>query len=109
MVFASALWALLPIVARSQLGLGSGGYGLLLGAVGVGAIAGAGLLPSLRARFSRDGILGGSALLYAACMVTGFVHVAPLVGVALVGAGVAWISAVGTLNGSTQRSLPDVG
>jgi MFS family permease len=106
-VFASALWALLPIVARSQLGLGSGGYGLLLGAVGIGAIAGAGLLPSLRARLSGDGILAGAALLYAAaCMVTGFVHVAPLVGVALVGAGVAWISAVGSLNGSTQRALP---
>ena len=30
--FASGVWALLPLVARHTLGLGSGGYGLLLGA-----------------------------------------------------------------------------
>jgi hypothetical protein len=29
--FASAIWALLPLVAQSALHLGSGGYGLLLG------------------------------------------------------------------------------
>ncbi|GAB3887812.1 hypothetical protein GCM10029964_054410 [Kibdelosporangium lantanae] len=34
-VFASALWALLPAVARGPLRLGAGGYGLLLGALGV--------------------------------------------------------------------------
>ena len=28
---ASALWALLPVIARDQLGLGAGGYGLLIG------------------------------------------------------------------------------
>ena len=41
MFSASALWALLPLVARSYLHLGSAGYGLLLGGVGVGAVAGA--------------------------------------------------------------------
>jgi transmembrane secretion effector len=38
--FATGLWGLLPLVARRTLGLGSGGYGLLLGCVGVGAIVG---------------------------------------------------------------------
>ena len=37
----SALWALLPLIATRRLGLGSDGYGLLLGALGVGAIGGA--------------------------------------------------------------------
>ena len=41
LVPASALWGLLPLVASRRLGLGPGGYGLLLGALGVGAIAGA--------------------------------------------------------------------
>jgi MFS family permease len=50
--FASAIWALLPLTARSALHLGSGGYGLLLAAVGVGALAGAGLLPRLRGRLT---------------------------------------------------------
>jgi MFS family permease len=34
LVPASALWALLPLIATRRLGLGSGGYGLLLGALG---------------------------------------------------------------------------
>src|SRR5437660_5051644 len=45
LVPASALWALLPLVANEQLGLGANGYGLLLGALGVGAVAGAFALP----------------------------------------------------------------
>ena len=36
--FASAIWALLPVIAESELHLGSGGYGLLLGSVGIGAV-----------------------------------------------------------------------
>jgi MFS family permease len=36
LVPASALWALLPLVASRRLGLGAGGYGLLLGASGSG-------------------------------------------------------------------------
>ncbi|HKG52090.1 MAG TPA: MFS transporter, partial [Actinomycetales bacterium] len=38
---ATALWALLPLVATRRLGLGPGGYGLLLAALGVGAVGGA--------------------------------------------------------------------
>ena len=43
----AALWALLPLVASKLLGLDASGYGLLLGALGLGAIAGAALLPSI--------------------------------------------------------------
>ncbi len=38
---ASALWALLPVIASVRLHQGSGGYGLLLAALGAGAVAGA--------------------------------------------------------------------
>ena len=51
--FASSIWALLPLIAQSQLHLGSGGYGLLLGCVGIGAVAGAVLLPRLRTSSRR--------------------------------------------------------
>jgi len=37
---ASALWGLLPLVASRRLGLGPSGYGLLLGALGVGPSSG---------------------------------------------------------------------
>src|SRR3954449_3539950 len=68
-VFASALWALLPILARNDLKLGSGGYGLLLGAVGVGAVLGTALLPRLRARASLDRVVAGAGLAFGlACL-----------------------------------------
>lgn len=41
LVPASSLFALLPLIASHRLGLGSGGYGLLVAALGLGAIAGA--------------------------------------------------------------------
>jgi Transmembrane secretion effector len=56
--FASAIWALLPLVAQSELHLGSGGYGLLLGSVGIGAV----LLPRLiRGAYLTNGVSGGSS------------------------------------------------
>ena len=55
--FASSIWALLPLIAESQLHLGSGGYGLLLGCVGIGAVAGAALLPRLRAKLTAGSLL----------------------------------------------------
>ena len=45
-LFSSALWALLPVVAHNRLDLGSGGYGLLLTAVGgFPEVEGAALVP----------------------------------------------------------------
>src|SRR5207344_2890767 len=50
LVPASALWSLLPLIASQRLAQGADGYGLLLGALGVGAIAGAFILPRARAK-----------------------------------------------------------
>ena len=44
-VFASASWALLPLIVRQELNSGPGTYGLFLACLGIGAIAGALLLP----------------------------------------------------------------
>ncbi|WP_210495456.1 MFS transporter [Patulibacter sp. SYSU D01012] len=105
--FASGLWALLPAVAHGPLGLGSGGYGVLLGAVGVGAVVGAGLLPRLRARLAPDVILAGSAVVVGAATLvlarTGSVVAAV---VALAFGGVGWILALATLNATYQAMLP---
>jgi predicted MFS family arabinose efflux permease len=63
---ASALWALLPVVANARLKLNSTGYGLLLAALGVGAILGAWQLGRIRSRLSSTSLLvlaaGGYAL-----------------------------------------------
>jgi MFS family permease len=105
--FASAIWALLPVTAQSQLHLGSGGYGLLLGCVGIGAVAGALVLPALRSRLGPGTQLtGGSIGLAGVALVLGYVHVAALVAVALAVAGMAWILALSALNSLYQLTLP---
>ncbi len=63
---AAALWALLPLHVATELGGGAGAYGLLLGAIGVGAIAGGAVQPLLLARLSRDRLITVSGLLCAA-------------------------------------------
>jgi MFS family permease len=105
--FASSIWALLPLVASSQLGLGSGGYGLLLGSVGVGAVVGAALLPRLNARLTPGVMLSmGSVGLAGVAIVLGYVHVTAIVALCLVVGGTAWILALSTLNSLFQLSLP---
>ena len=48
-LFASAYWALLPLVARKQIAGGPELYGVLLGVIGAGAVGGAFFLPWLKA------------------------------------------------------------
>ncbi len=108
MGFASALWALLPVVARGPLGLDAGGYGLLLGSVGIGAVAGAFLLPPLRARLALNALVALASLAYAAALlVIGLLETVPFVVGALVLAGLSWIAVLSSLNASAQTLLPD--
>ncbi|MCZ0733335.1 MFS transporter [Phreatobacter sp. AB_2022a] len=105
---ASAVWALLPLVARNLLGGGAGFYGILLGAVGAGAIVGAVLLPRLRARFDPDRLLLLSAVITALVMAALALGPPQAAGVAiLLVLGVAWIIALTTLNGVAQAILPN--
>jgi len=105
---ASALWALMPAVARDQLGLGSGGYGVLLGAVGVGAVFGAVVLARLRdGGAATDTILvGASAAVALGALALAESHVVALVIAALAVAGVGWILVLATLNSTYQAMLP---
>jgi MFS family permease len=105
---ASVVWALLPLVARNLLGGGAGFYGVLLGAVGAGAIGGAVILPRLRSRLDSDGLLLLSAVLTA--LVMGALTLAPpqwLAILILLLLGAAWIIALTTLNGVAQAILPN--
>lgn len=105
---ASAVWALLPLVARNLLGGGSGFYGVLLGAVGAGAILGAVALPRLRLSLNADTLLLLSALVTAAVMAALSFGLPQWVAVAiLLLLGMAWIVALTTLNGVAQAILPN--
>ncbi|MBV9357583.1 MAG: MFS transporter [Chloroflexi bacterium] len=107
LVPASVLWALLALVASQQLGLGAAGYGLLLGALGAGAIAGAFLLPSLRARLDTNRLMLSASLAYALTLVvTVLVSNAAVILVILVVAGVAWVGVLSTINAVLQLFLP---
>jgi len=99
---------LLPLVARNLLHGSAGFYGLLLGAVGAGAILGALVLPALRRMISADGLVLGAALVTAAIMA--LLSQAPPQPVAvamLLILGAAWITALTTLNGTAQAILPN--
>ncbi|WP_405884716.1 MFS transporter [Streptomyces sp. NBC_01136] len=104
---AAAAWSLLPLVAGDSLGLGSGGYGLLLAAVGTGAVAGAFALPRVRRLLGANGTLAAGAVVFALVLVVlATVHVPWLVALALLPAGLAWIGVLSTLNAAVQTRLP---
>jgi predicted MFS family arabinose efflux permease/quinol monooxygenase YgiN len=105
--FSSALWALLPVVAHDRLGLGSGGYGLLLAAVGIGAVLGAFALSAARTRWSADAVVATATLAFVAtALVLAFVRSVPVVAAVLVVAGGSWIAVLSSLNASAQVALP---
>ncbi|WP_433296025.1 MFS transporter [Pseudonocardia sp. CA-142604] len=108
MIFGSAVWALLPVVARGPLQLGVGGYGLLLGGAGVGAVLGALVVPMVRTRVGPGVVVAASTLAYAAAvLVTGATRAVPLVAVAMVVTGIGWVAVISTLDARAQVLLPD--
>lgn len=103
----SAMWALLAVVAQSDLRHGALGYGLLNACIGIGAVVGALALPRVRARFSPDRIVRDASLAFAAVLlVLAFVHHTAAVVVALLVAGFAWISTTSTFNIAVQETVP---
>lgn len=104
--FSSALWALLPIVARKQLGLGAAGYGFMLGSLGIGSVLGAASMPWLRKRLGLTKMVAVATFAFAlASFILGYVPVVSLVCFALVLAGVAWIAINATISGAVHTSV----
>lgn len=107
-LFASAVWALLPLVARQMLGGTAGFYGVLLGAVGAGAIIGALVMPRLSAHLDTDGLVLLASVVSAAVMAM-LVFAPPkwLAVLLLVLLGMGWITALTTFNSVAQAILPN--
>jgi MFS family permease len=107
-LFASAYWALLPLVARSQLQGGPTLYGTLLAAIGAGAVGGALFLPRMRARLGANGVVMlGEAGTAAALVLFGLAHQPWVAVIACLLAGISWIAVLAILNVSAQTVLPD--
>jgi MFS family permease len=107
-LFASAYWALLPLVARRQIAEGADLYGFLLGAIGVGAVAGTFALPWLTAKLGPDRLVAVGTLGTAvAIALFGLAHDPATALSASVIAGVSWIAVLSSLNVSAQVALPE--
>ncbi|WP_229070235.1 MFS transporter [Actinoplanes sp. DH11] len=105
---ANVLWALLAPLAERRLGLGATGYGVLLGAAGAGAVAGAILLPMLTGRLSASRQLTIASLGYGLGLIAlAFTRNAAVAVAVLIPVGVAWIAVIAGLNATTQAFLPD--
>jgi MFS family permease len=106
-VSASALWALLPVVALGRLGLSESSFGLLMGCVGTGAILGATMLPRVRRRFPFDRMIALASLGLAGGLIAlAYVPWAELVAVTLLFTGACWLMVLSSLNTSAQRVAP---
>ncbi|GAA2538170.1 MFS transporter [Winogradskya consettensis] len=103
----SVVWGLVPLVADQQLHMGSRGYGVLLAALGVGAILGALLMPRIREKVPPNRLLIISGLVYAAALSVVALVPHPLAVIpVLVAAGLAWMVQVSRMNASLQLFLP---
>jgi MFS family permease len=107
-LFASAYWALSPLVAREQVAAGGPEfYGILLGAIGIGAVAGAFSLPLLKRHLGADWVVAAGALGTAVALVLFAIAHQPATALAAsLLAGVSWIAVFATLTVSAQVALP---
>ncbi len=103
---ASALWALLPVVASQQFHLRAIGYGAVLGTVGVGAVIGALVMTRLSATLSANALLALAAVVAAAGLLAAAYLPLGVAVVLLLVAGVAWIATLTTLTVATQTVPP---
>jgi len=107
MFFASALFALLPTVAR---GVSNSAicYGLLLGCFGAGAVLGALVMQPLRARWSTETVVSaGVTILGIAMVTTGASHRLSILGPVILIGGGAWILFISLVNALIQNLAPD--
>jgi MFS family permease len=95
-------------VARDRIAAGPELYGILLGAIGLGAIAGALALSWMRKSLGPDRLVAAGTLGTALTLILlGFARDAAVGVAACAIAGISWIAVLATVNVSVQVSLPD--
>jgi MFS family permease len=103
----SSLWALLPLIAKSELQRGPAGYGLLLGAMGIGAVGGAIALPRWQRNNSTDLVVAVATIVFAGATVSlAYVRDFWLLMATMILAGGAWLSLLSSLNVAVQTVVP---
>ena len=104
---ACVVLALMPVIARDQLALGAGGFGLLSASFGIGAVVSALLVPRGLHRASLNTMVTFFVLLWIAGAL--LIAAAGYTAVALLGAvctGAAWTGVFSSLSAGTQTTAP---
>ena len=106
--FASAYLALLPLLARHQISGGPQTYGILLGAIGVGAVGGSLAMRWLKDELGPDRLVAAGSFVAAFALVLfGLAH-EPITAIcACLLAGASWTVVMTKLYVSAQVALPD--
>ena len=106
MFFAIALMALLPLLARGELGRGPTGYGVMLGCLGLGAVTGAVVLGRVRQRVGAERLVLVGCLVFALASV-GVAHLRwfPIVCVLMWIAGNCWLMLLSSFHVAAQGSV----
>ena len=103
----AAAWALMPLVASDVLGRGSAVYGLLLGALGAGAVLGAATSTWFRARFTAESIVRAAGIIYGlGCLGVAYNPGLPAMLALLVLAGAGWVQALSGFSVAGQLWSP---
>jgi MFS family permease len=103
----SAIWALMPLIARDLLGGGARTYGVLFGTFGCGAVIGALSSAAARLRFQNETIVRVSTLAFGVtAAISAF---SPWLALTLFGfliGGASWVLMLSTFNITIQMSSP---
>jgi MFS family permease len=105
--FSSALWSLLPLVAKRMAG-GASTYGLMLGALGVGALVGAGLIGWMRHNWGLRRLFAAATFavaltVLALATVPSTLLLLPILGLG----GLGWMVALSTFNVVVQLAAAE--
>ena len=105
---ASALWSLLPLLAREQLHLNSMQYGIMVSSFGVGTFLGALILPRMRRRLTLDLMSASGTILFAVSLaVVACSHHFFNGCIGMLGCGIAWTIKNSSLNVAVQFAAPN--
>lgn len=107
-LFASGLWSLLPLVVKQLVGGGASIYGAALGAIGIGALIGAGLIGVARRRLGQCALFAIATMAFTvSTLALALVQSIPLLLAALVLGGIGWMLAMSTFNVVVQMSAAE--
>lgn len=106
-LFASSLWALLPVIARDQLHLDASGFGMLSASFGIGAVVWVlGIQRHLPAMALNTQIVAGHVLWIAATLLIAYAQHTAMAMAGCFAAGAAWVAVLPALSAGIQSTAP---